>query len=50
MKCTSVASRVQGTTGEPCSSDPWWARMMCSSASASRGGNPSASSIARRTA
>ena len=28
--CTSVASRVQGITGLPCSSEPWWLRMMCS--------------------
>ena len=28
--CTSVASRVHGTTGLPCSSEPWWLRMMCS--------------------
>ena len=33
--CTSVASRVHGTTGEPCSSVPWWLRMMCSTAAAS---------------
>src|SRR3954464_6222995 len=39
-KCTSVASRVHGTTGEPCSSAPWWLRMMCSSCSASTGGEP----------
>ena len=32
--CTSVASRVHGTTGEPCSSAPWWLRMMCSTAPA----------------
>ena len=32
--CTSVASRVHGTTGEPCSSAPWWLRMMCSTAAA----------------
>ena len=38
--CTSVASRVQGTTGEPCSSWPWWLRMMCSTAAASSDGKP----------
>ena len=38
--CTSVASRVQGTTGEPCSSWPWWLRMMCSTATASSAGKP----------
>ena len=43
--CTSVASRVQGTTGEPCASEPWWARMMCSTAWARSGGKPSSSSI-----
>ena len=47
--CTSVASRVHGTTGLPCSSEPWWLRMMCSSAWASSGGNPSSRSIVRRT-
>jgi hypothetical protein len=40
---TSVASRVHGTTGLPCSSDPWWERMMCVSAWASAGGKPSRS-------
>ena len=35
--CTSVASRVHGTTGLPCSSLPWWLRMMCSSAGRVRG-------------
>ena len=25
---TRTASRVAGTTGEPCSSEPWWLRMM----------------------
>ena len=43
--CTSVASRVQGTTGEPCSSWPWWLRMMCSTATASSAGKPGRSSI-----
>ena len=34
IACTSVASRVHGTTGLPCSSEPWWERMMWSTASA----------------
>ena len=38
--CTSVASRVHGTTGLPCSSVPWWLRMMCSTACAGSGGKP----------
>ena len=46
--CTSVASRVQGTTGLPCSSVPWWERMMWPTACASSAGKPSMSSIARR--
>ena len=46
--CTSVASRVHGTTGEPCSSVPWWLRMMCSTAAASGSGKPGSSSIRRR--
>src|SRR5207248_7390837 len=49
IMCTSVASRVHGTTGLPCSSCPWWARMMCSRPSARAGGKPGMSSIARRT-
>ena len=36
--CTSVASRVHGTTGLPCSSVPWWERMMWPTACASSGG------------
>ena len=28
IEWTRVASRVAGTTGEPCSSCPWWERMM----------------------
>ena len=40
IMCTSVASRVHGTTGEPCSSWPWWLRMMCSTATASSAGKP----------
>ena len=39
--CTRVASRVHGTTGLPCSSVPWWLRMMCRTASAVCGGKPS---------
>ena len=35
IACTSAASRVPGTTGLPCSRQPWWARMTCSSARAS---------------
>ena len=46
--CTSVASRVHGTTGLPCSSEPWWERMMCPTACASSAGKPSISSIMRR--
>ena len=42
---TSVASRVHGTTGEPCSSAPWWERMMCATAWASSPGKPSRRSI-----
>ena len=38
MKCTSVASRVQGTTGLPCSSLPWWLRMMWSTSLLGVGG------------
>ena len=49
IMCTSVASRVHGTTGEPCSSWPWWLRMMCSTATASSAGKPGRSSISRRT-
>ena len=41
MKCTSVASRVHGTTGLPCSSLPWWLRMMWSTAWAVAAGKPS---------
>ena len=41
IKWTSVASRVHGTTGLPCSSLPWWARMMWTTASARAGGKPS---------
>ena len=40
IMCTSHASRVQGTTGLPCSSEPWWLRTMCSSACAVSGGKP----------
>ena len=40
IACTSAASRVPGTTGLPCSRQPWWARMMCSSARASSAGKP----------
>ena len=43
--CTSVASRVHGTTGEPCSSWPWWLRMMWSTAVGQRLGKPGMSSI-----
>ena len=38
-----------GTTGEPCSSWPWWARMMCSSACAVVFEKPGTCSISRRT-
>ena len=47
--CTSVASRVHGVTGLPCSSLPWWLSTMCSTACAISGGKPSISSISRRT-
>ena len=46
---TRTASRVAGTTGEPCSSWPWWLRMMWRTHWASRGSKPGMSSIARRT-
>ena len=49
IACTSVASRVAGTTGEPFSSLPWWERMMWSTACASSGSKPSIDSIVRRT-
>ena len=48
MWCTSVASRVHGTTGLPWSSEPWWLRMMCSTACAVSAGKPGMSSISRR--
>ena len=38
--CTSVASRVHGTTGEPWASWPWWLRMMWSTAVARSAGKP----------
>ena len=49
IMCTSVASRVQGTTGLPCSSVPWWERMMWPTRLRElRPGSPSMSSIMRR--
>ena len=46
---TRVASRVAGTTGEPCSSWPWWERMMWRIAWARSGSKLSIPSISRRT-
>ena len=46
---TRTASRVAGTTGEPCSSVPWWLRMMWRTAWAREGSKPGISSISRRT-